>query len=49
MEGEWGPTDTGSSVVVVHPLHRHIADLGSGSCMVEGDYTAREVYSGSNS
>ena len=30
MEGEWGPTDKGSSVVV-HPLHLHIAHLGSGS------------------
>ena len=34
MEGEWGPTDTGSSVAV-HPLHFHIAYLYSGSCMVE--------------
>ena len=37
MEGEWGPTDKGSSVVIVHPLHVHIAHLGNGSCMVEGD------------
>ena len=33
MEGEWGPTDKGSSVVVVHPLHLHIAHLGSRGCM----------------
>jgi len=42
MEGEWGPTDTGSSVVV-HPIHLHIAHLRSGSCTVEEDYTAREI------
>ena len=42
MEGEWGPTDMGSSVVV-HPHHLHIAHLGSGSCTVEGDHIAREV------
>ena len=28
MEGEWGPTDKGSSVVV-HPLLLHIAQLGT--------------------
>ena len=31
MEGEWGPTDKGSSVVA-EPLKLHIAHLGSGSC-----------------
>ena len=31
MEGEWGPTDKGSSVVA-DPLKLHIANLGSGSC-----------------
>ena len=45
MEGEWGPTDKGSSVVAVHSLHLHITHLGSGSSMVEGDYASGEVYS----
>ena len=31
MEGEWGPTDKGSSVVAAPPK-LHIANLGSGSC-----------------
>ena len=31
MEGEWGPTDKGSSVVD-DSLHLHIVYLGSGSC-----------------
>ena len=31
MEGEWGPTDKGSSVVD-DSLKLHIAHLGSGSC-----------------
>ena len=31
MEGEWGPTDKGSSVVA-DPLKLHIAHWGSGSC-----------------
>ena len=31
MEGEWVPTDKGSSVVA-EPLKLHIAHLGSGSC-----------------
>ena len=31
MEGEWGPTDNGSSVAD-DPFHLHIAHLGSGSC-----------------
>ena len=44
MEGEWGPTDKGSSVVAVHPLHLHITHLCSGSCSVEEDYAAGEVY-----
>ena len=30
MEGEWGPTDNGSSVAD-DPLHLHIAHLNSGS------------------
>ena len=44
MEGEWGPTDKGSSVVV-HPLHLHIAHLGSGSCTVE-EIKQQRKYSG---
>ena len=31
IEGEWGPTDKGSSVVA-EPLKLHIAHLGIGSC-----------------
>ena len=34
MEGEWGPTDTGTSIA--DPLHLHLAHLGSGSCTHEG-------------
>ena len=46
MEGEWGPTDKGSSVAD-DPLHLHIAHLGSGSCRYadEGDHQINEVAS----
>ena len=44
MEGEWGPTNKGTSVVV-HPLHLYIAHLDSGSCTVE-EIVQQGKYSG---
>ena len=37
MDGEWGPTDKGSSIAD-DPLHLHIAHLDSGSwtCITDG-------------
>ena len=47
MEGEWGPTDKGSSVVD-DSLHIHISHLCIGGCTDEDYIQQVNYYRGSN-